>query len=129
VEHRLRTAILRPARDVVADRDRALLAVGDRPDALTADTVLREEVAHGLSTAGAPRDGVLARAALGGVALERDRELRVLLQPARLLLQRLLCFRRQIRAVRREVYEVADVHAEIALRTGRDWAFAVRPEQ
>src|SRR6185503_2184472 len=78
VEHGLGAAILRPAGNVVAHRHRALLAVGNRADALGIDAVLGQEVAHRL---GAPRtqsDVVLAGAALVGVALDGDGVLRVL---------------------------------------------------
>src|SRR5262245_42692942 len=46
VQHGLGAAILRPARDVVANRDRALLAEGHGLDAACADTVAREVAPH-----------------------------------------------------------------------------------
>ena len=118
VEHRLGAAILRPAGDVVAHRHGPLLAVGDRADALGVDAVLGQEVAHRRGALGAERDVVLARAALVGVALDGDGVLRVLLQPARLVGERLLRFRRQIDGVGREVDDIADVDGEITRRAG-----------
>src|SRR5262249_44726206 len=72
IEHGYRAAVLRPARDVVADRDRALLAVGNRPHALCLDAARDEIIAHRLRPAGAERDVVLAGAALVGVALDGE---------------------------------------------------------
>src|SRR5262249_11512139 len=63
VEHRDGTAVLRPAGDIVAHRDRPLLAVRDGAHAVAVDAARREIFAHGLSTAGAQRDVVLAGAA------------------------------------------------------------------
>ena len=60
------------------------------------DAVLGQEVAHGLGALGAQRDVVLARAALVGVAFDGDGVLRILLQPARLVGERLLGLRRQL---------------------------------
>src|SRR5262245_27283419 len=66
VQHRLGAAILRPAGDVVANRDRPFLAVRNRADALRVDAVLGQVVAHGHGALGAERDVVFARAALVG---------------------------------------------------------------
>ena len=60
------------------------------------DAMLGQEVAHRLGPLGAQRDIVLARAALVGVALDGDRVLGILLQPARLIGQRLLRLGRQL---------------------------------
>src|SRR5690606_19569752 len=81
VEHSLGTAILRPAGNVVTDRNRALLAVGDGANPGRADPVAREIVANRLGAACAERDVVLTRAALVGVSLDGDRILRIPLQP------------------------------------------------
>src|SRR5215471_12036450 len=75
-EHGHRAAILRPARDVVAHRDRTLLAVRNRPHTVGRNTALGEVITHGLGTASAKRDVIFARAALVGVTF--DRELRIL---------------------------------------------------
>ena len=72
IEHRHRATILRPAGNIVADRDRALLAVGDRAHALRLDAARGEIVAHGLCAPGAERDVVFARAALVGMALDGE---------------------------------------------------------
>src|SRR5437016_3750787 len=76
VEHADRTAVLRPAGNVVADRDRPLLAVGDRAHALTLHAARGEVVSHRLGATGAERDVVLARAALVGVAFDQEGVLR-----------------------------------------------------
>src|SRR5262245_26602079 len=48
VEHRDRAPVLRPARDVVAHRDRAFLAVGDRAHAAGVDAARNQIFAHRL---------------------------------------------------------------------------------
>lgn len=118
VEHGLRPSVLRPARYIVAHRHRPLFAVGNMPNALGGNAVARQEVSHRDSTASAERDVVLAGAALIGMSLDGNRVLRILLQPARLLAQRLLCLGRQIAAVGREVDDVADVLREVASESG-----------
>ncbi len=118
VEHRLGAAILRPAGDVVADRDRPLLAVGDGADARGANALLGQEVTHVLRALGAEADVVFPRAALVGVALDRDGVLGILLQPARLIGERLLGFRRQVDLISGEVHDIADVGGEIPCRAG-----------
>ncbi len=84
-KQRHRAAVLRPAGDVVADRDRPFLAVGDRLHALGRNAACREIFARGGGAAGAERDVVFARAAFVGMAFDRDRVIGVLLQPRRLL--------------------------------------------
>src|ERR1700753_2012339 len=64
-------AILRPAGDVVADRDRAFLAVGDRAHAARIDTVRRHIGLDRLGAAGAERDVVFAGAAFVRVTFDR----------------------------------------------------------
>ena len=81
VEHGLRPAILRPAGDVVADRDRPLLAVGDRADAACAHARLSKVPSHRRGPAGAKREVVFARAALVGMAFDGDGVLRILIEP------------------------------------------------
>src|SRR5262244_3938025 len=88
VEHRDGAAVLRPAGDVVAHRDRALLAVGDRPYAVGIDAARDQVVAGHLGAAGAERDVVLARAALVGMTFDGEGVLVVVLQPLRLLVER-----------------------------------------
>ena len=75
-QHSDGAAVLRPAGDVVANRDRTLLAVRDRPHALSLDAARDQIVTHRLRAACTQRDVVLARAALVGMAL--DGELAVL---------------------------------------------------
>src|SRR5258706_1942254 len=52
VQHRDGAAVLRTARDVIAHRDRALLAVGDGPHPLGVDAARRHERPNRLGTAG-----------------------------------------------------------------------------
>src|ERR1043166_4875120 len=85
VEDRHRAAVLRPARNVVADRDRPLLAVGDGAHAVGFDAARREVVAHRLGAPGAERDVVFARAALVRVAFDRKGVAVVAAKPLRLL--------------------------------------------
>jgi hypothetical protein len=118
VQHRLRTPILRPAGNVVANGHRALLAVGDGPDARRVDAVLCQIVSHCRGTTRSERDIVFTRTAFVGVAFDCDRVLRILLQPLRLLDKRLRRFRRQINGIGREIDDVADVLREVALRAG-----------
>src|SRR5215475_11120440 len=72
VEYRDRAAVLRPAGNVVAHRDRPLLAVGNRPHAVGIDPARSEIVAHRLGAPGAERDVVFARAAFVRVTLDRE---------------------------------------------------------
>ena len=58
------------------------------------------------------------------MAFDGDGVLRILLQPLRLLLESGAGFRRQVGAVGREVDDVADIDAEITLRSGRHRAVA-----
>src|SRR5262249_11344952 len=119
VEHRHDPAVLRPAGDVVTDRDGALLAVGDRAHALRLDAARGEIVAHGLRAAGTERDVVLARTALVGVPLHGEGVLAVALQPLRLLLQRGDRLRRELGRVGFEEHAVADIDHEVLLAAGR----------
>src|SRR5690606_18730414 len=61
---RHRTAVLRPAGNVVAHRDRALLAIGDRLETVAGDTQRDQVVAGGGCAAGTKRQVILSRAAL-----------------------------------------------------------------
>src|SRR5947199_7188832 len=85
VQHRDGAAVLRPARDVIAHRDRAFLAVGDGAHSVRVDAARGEEGADRLRPARAERDVVFAGAALIGVALDGEGIAVVLLQPVRLL--------------------------------------------
>src|ERR1700731_4591543 len=87
VEHRHGAAVLRPARYVVADRDRPFLAVGNRAHAMRLHAARDQIVVHGLRAPGAERDIVFARAALVGMAFDEETILRVAAQPLRLLVQ------------------------------------------
>src|SRR3954447_24157043 len=72
VQHRHRAAVLGPAGDVIADRNRAFLAVGDRPHPRGIDAARGEEGAHRRSTPRAQRNVVFAGAALVGVAFDGE---------------------------------------------------------
>src|SRR5689334_2078861 len=72
VEHGHRAPVLRPAGDVVADCHRTLLAVGDGAHAVCRDSLRDHEVAHRIGATGTESEVVLARAALVGVALDRE---------------------------------------------------------
>src|SRR3977135_1627946 len=72
VEHRHGAAVLRPARDVVTYRDRALLAVGDRAHAAGLHAARDEILTHRLGAPRAERNIVLARAALVSMAFDRE---------------------------------------------------------
>src|SRR5919112_6713943 len=63
-EHGDRTAVLRPAGDVVADRDRALLAVGHGAEAVARDAAGDQVIPDDLGASGGERVVVLAGAAL-----------------------------------------------------------------
>src|SRR5258708_34470262 len=54
VQHRDSAAVLRPARDVVAHRDRTFLAVGDGPHPRGIDAPRRQEGPNRFGPAGAP---------------------------------------------------------------------------
>src|SRR3984885_5632700 len=73
VQYRDGAAILRPARDVVTDRDRAFLAVGDRPHPAGIDAARGEEGANRLGAPRPQRDVVFAGAALVGMAFDGER--------------------------------------------------------
>ena len=119
VEHRHRAAVLRPARDVVADRDRTLLAVGDRAHAVGLDAARGQIVAHRLGAPGAERDVVFARAALVGMALDREGIAVVAAEPLRLLVEGRDRLRGQLREVRLEEHAVADIDDEVLRAAGR----------
>src|SRR5205814_4249894 len=104
-----RTAVLRPAGDVVTDGNRAFLAVGDGAHAARIDTARGEVRTHGLGAAGAERDVVFAGAALVGVALDGERIAVIGLQPLRLLFQGGDRLRAQIGLVAFEEDAVADI--------------------
>src|SRR3954463_11795284 len=87
VQHGDGATVLRPAGDVVTDRDRTLLAVGDGPHPAGVDAARGQEGAHRLGTAGAQRDVIFAGAALVGMAFDGERVAVVALQPLRLLFQ------------------------------------------
>src|SRR6185503_20526257 len=115
-EHGDRAAVLRPAGDVVTHRHRALLAVGDRAHAARRDAARGEIVADRLGAPRAERDVVFARAALVGVAFDRELAvLRILIEPLRLLVERAARGGRQVGRVRLEEDAVADIDDEILL--------------
>src|SRR5262245_57261518 len=87
-EHGDCAAILRPAGNIITDRDRPLFTVGDGPHALALDAARDQIVAHRLRATRTYRNIVLARPALVGVALNRElRILTVVGEPLRLLVE------------------------------------------
>src|SRR6478752_400330 len=74
-------AVLRPAGDVVANGNRAFLAVGDRLHALSRNAARSEVVLGGSRTASAESEVVFARTAFVGMAFERDCVLRITAEP------------------------------------------------
>src|SRR6185295_1700328 len=119
--------VLRPAGDIVADRDRTFLAERDRPHPLRLDTTRDEIVAHRLRTPRAKRDVVFAGAAF--VSMTLDGELAVLAvvgQPLRLLVQRRAGLRREFSRIGFEKHAVADIDDEVLLASGRCLAGGIR---
>src|SRR5690606_16120248 len=86
-QHCDRAAVLVPARDIVADRHRTLLAVGNCGEPVLGNAAADQIVDHRRGAASAQSDVVFARAALVGMAFDDDAILRVLLQPLGLLVQ------------------------------------------
>src|SRR5690606_3513023 len=82
-------AVLRPARVGVADCDRTFVAVGDGAHTVGRHAARSEEVAGGGCTALAESEVVFTRTAFVGMAFDRDRVLRITLQPLGLLGKRL----------------------------------------
>src|SRR5262249_28750116 len=113
-------AVLGPAGDVVANRNPALLTVGNGPHAVRVDATRGHEVANRLGPAGAERDVVLARASLIRVTLDRKAVPGIGLQPLDLLFQRRDGLRGQIGLVAFEKDAITDIDHEIlrATRSG-----------
>src|SRR5262245_15419795 len=112
VQHSDRAAVLRPAGDVVADRNRALLAVGDGAHAARIDAARGKERTHGLGAAGAEGDVVFAGAALVGMSFDGEGVAVIGLQPLRLLFQGGDRLRAEIGLVAFEEDAVADIRSE-----------------
>src|ERR1700761_4973598 len=115
VKHGDGTTILRPAGDVVTNRDRAFLAVRDRAHPARIDALRGEEGANRLGAPRPKRDVVFAGAALIRMALDGEGIAVVGLQPLHLLVQRSDRLRRQIGLVALEEHAVADIDHEILL--------------
>jgi hypothetical protein len=94
-------------------RDRTLLAVRDRPQALATDAVRGKIVAHRLSAASTKRDVILAGAALIRMAFNSERVLAVSLEPLCLLVQRRDGLRGEFRRIRFEEDSIAYSNYEI----------------
>ena len=88
--HRHRAAVLRPRALVAAERERPFLAVADRRDPRRVDAPGGQIVLGGVRAAVAQRQIVFAGAALVGMAFDDDAVARILVEPLRLLAQRLL---------------------------------------
>src|SRR5690349_17225716 len=119
VQHRDRTAVLGPAGDVVADRDRAFLAVGNGAHAARIDTMSRHVGFYRLGTAGAERNVVFAGAALVRMTFDGELVTRIGLQPLDLLVQGGDRLRRKIGLVAIEENAVADIDHEVLLAAWR----------
>jgi hypothetical protein len=105
-------------------RDRTLLAVRDRPQALATDAVRGKIVAHRLSAASTKRDVILAGAALIRMAFNSERVLAVSLEPLCLLVQRRDGLRGEFRRIRFEEDSIAYSNYEILLGSGLRRAIA-----
>ena len=90
VEHRDGAAVLGPAGDVVADRDRPLLAIADGPHPRSGHALGDKIIMDRLGAAGAKSEIVFARSALVGMTLDGEAEFVVLIEPRRLLVERRL---------------------------------------
>src|SRR3984893_10064904 len=119
IQHGDRAAVLRPAGDVVADRNRPFLAVGNRAHARAIDAAGDQIIARDLRAAGAERDVVFARATLVGVAFDGEGIAVVLAEPLRLLVEGGTRLRRELGRIGFEEDAVAHVHDEILRRAGR----------
>src|SRR5690348_6494438 len=82
--------VLLPATFVGLRTERFLFSVTDRLDAVSADASLDQRVLHRIRPVGTQRQVVLGRSALVAMALNRDADIRVLLQELRVGLQRTL---------------------------------------
>src|SRR5690606_38481706 len=112
-------AVLRPARVGVANCDRTFVAVGDGAHTVGRHAAGSEEVAGGGCTALAESEVVCTRAAFVGMAFDRDRVLRVTLQPLGLLGKRLLRIGADQRRIEIEEDAVADIDREVLSGTRR----------
>src|SRR5262245_34225340 len=99
VEDSDRAPVLRPARNIVADRDWPFLAVVDRAHAMGLDTARGEKVAHGLRAPCPECDVVFAGAALVRMSLDQKRILRIGAQPLRLAIECRNRLRRELRGI------------------------------
>src|SRR5205085_1777887 len=88
IEYRHGAAILRPTGNIIAHRDRPLLAIRDRAHALARNAARHQILADGFGAPRAKRDVVFARATLVGVALDREGVTVVIAQPLRLFVER-----------------------------------------
>jgi len=92
---------------------RPLLAVGDGLDAVGIDAERDKIILHAIRPPLAQRQVVFARAALVAMALDRDRVLAILLQPRRLLFQRILGIRADLVSLVLLENTVADADLEL----------------
>src|SRR5580658_8398736 len=119
VEHGHGAAILRPAGNIVAQRHRPFLAVGDGAHAGRRDAARDQVLAHGFGAAGAKCDVVFARAALVGMAFDGEGIAVVVVEPLRLLVERRARLTGQFRGIGIEEHAVADIDDEVLLAARR----------
>src|SRR5690606_8839976 len=117
-QHGDSAAVLRPARDVVADGNRALLAVGNCADAVGGNALRDEEVARSSCAASTKRQVVFAGTAFVGMTLDGDRVLGVTVQPLGLTGKRLLRVGADQRRVGIEEDAVTNIDREVLRRSG-----------
>src|SRR5438105_2218954 len=115
IENRDRAPVLRPAGDIIADCDRALLAVGNRAHALPLHAARNQIIARRLRATGTERDVVFARAALVGMPFDQEGVLRIGPQPLRLFLERRDGLGCELGRIRLEEDAVSNIDHEILL--------------
>src|SRR5208282_1059443 len=116
LEHSDGAAVLRPAGNVVADRDGAFLAITNRLDPRGGHPARLQIILGRFGAAGAEGEIIFARAALVGVTLDGEGVRTILIEPARLLVERRLRRGVQFGGIAVEKHAVADIDHEILRR-------------